>query len=112
MTVTETIYGRDRAQQLEDIMRKMRLPTHPALAALEYEEERTDLHGVGGSRHGWDAQNEPIVQYTCACRFTTAEHATAFDATCELISHALHTCAKCHGPKPADSFPRCSDCAF
>ena len=112
LTATQTIYGLERAQQLEDITNRMGFPIHPALASLEYEDERTDVHGIGSACHGWSAQNERIVTYTCTCGVTTPECATMFDATCALISHALRTCAQCGDEKPSDNFPRCSGCAF
>lgn len=88
------------------------IPAHPALTPIAWDNDRTDVHGVACITHGWDAQGQPAVTYTCACGFETAECATDFDATCELISHALNTCAACRGEKPADNFPRCSRCAF
>lgn len=89
-------------------------PTHPALAALAWEDERTDVHAVIGGQLG-------LARYafSCACGYETPECTSLLDASAAIISHALHTCAVCHGPNPAtdmhgqmDVFPRCSGCAF
>lgn len=81
-------------------------PSHPALMVLAYEDERTDVHGVAcrSMRTG--------ISYACACGFETEQHATDLDASADLISHALTTCADCGNAKPSDAFPRCSACAF
>jgi hypothetical protein len=83
------------------------LPNHPALAVLPWETEVTDVHGVAVMASGPDG-----VMYGCYCGHDTDRYPTVLDACAALISHALKTCAACHGPKPADNFPRCSPCAF
>ncbi len=82
------------------------LPTHPALTRIGWDDDRTDVHGVTSATY-----QSGTVTYTCACGHRTGP-GTDFDATAALISHALHSCADCHGPKPADRFPRCSPHAF
>jgi hypothetical protein len=111
LTATQTIYGLQRAQRLEDITKRMGFPVHPALASLEWEDERTDVHGIGCSTHG-SRNDQTFVTYTCACGFETGQCPSELDAAADLISHALTTCACCHGPKHPDNFPRCSSCAF
>jgi len=87
-------------------------PQHPALARLLWTDERTDIHGAEGG-------NTDGTMWRCACGWDTGECGSVLNATAALISHALHTCARCGGPKPAtdmdgrmDVFPRCSRCAF
>jgi hypothetical protein len=111
LTATQTIYGFERAQQLEDVTKRMGFPVHPALASLEWEDERTDVHGIGCRTQG-SRNDQTFVTYTCACGFETDQRPSELDAAADLISHALHTCAQCHGEKAADNFPRCSNCAF
>lgn len=111
LTATQIIYGVREAQRLEDLRRNGPWPMHPALAVLEWDAELSDVHGAGNATFGRNERGS-YVQYECVCGAKTDEHATEFDAACELISHALHTCAACHGTKPACNFPRCSDCAF
>ncbi|MFE6634678.1 hypothetical protein ACFVFT_14925 [Streptomyces tendae] len=94
-------------------------PVHPALATLAWEDERTDVHAVIGGQHGTGLDGVGRYAFTCACGHKTPECASVLDASAAIISHALHTCAVCHGPNPAtdlrgqmDVFPRCSHCAF
>lgn len=93
-------------------------PQHPALAVLQWECERTDIHGVSGGTLALGRYS-----FRCACGFETPQCATVLDASASIITHALNTCADCGGPKPSriavgpaagqmDTFPRCSGCAF
>jgi hypothetical protein len=87
------------------------MPDHPALMVLAWEDERTDVHSAAGRTSGRDIDGL-FVQYQCACGFETQHRATDLDASADLISHALSTCAECGADKPRDTFPRCSGCAF
>lgn len=87
------------------------MPSHPALTVLAWEDERTDVHSAACCTSGRDTEGL-FVQYQCACGFETAHRATDLDASADLISHALTTCADCGNAKPSDTFPRCSPCAF
>jgi mono/diheme cytochrome c family protein len=62
-------------------------PTHPALATLAWEDERTDVHAVIGGQHG-------IGRYAFTC----------------AVCHAPNPATDMHGQM--DVFPRCSSCAF
>jgi hypothetical protein len=87
------------------------MPSHPALTVLAYEDERADVHSAAVRTCGRNDEGL-FVQYQCACGFETAQRATDLDASADLISHALSTCADCGADKPRDTFPRCSACAF
>lgn len=89
-------------------------PQHPALAIVQWECERTDIHGVIGGQFALGLRS-----FDCACGWKGPECSTEFDAAAAIISHALNNCAACGGEKPAttvdgrmDAFPRCSRCAF
>jgi len=82
------------------------VPAHPSLAVLAWEDTRTDVHGVAcATRSGG-------VSYLCACGFETEMHPTELDASAELISHAVKTCAECGADKPLTVRPTCAQCAY
>jgi cytochrome c553 len=113
LTATQIIHGLAGAERLE--RNPFFAPFHPALAILDWEDDRTDVHGIACSAQGRDTDDGPsLFHFTCHCGFETAKHLTEAkdDATAELVEHALTACAMCHGPKRPGNFPRCSGCAF
>lgn len=112
LTATQIIHGPQGAQRIEHDHGSS-FPIHPALAILEWEDDRTDVHGIACRTHGHSYDGgTSLVWLACHCGTETAKHPTEDAATAELVEHALITCAACHGPKPAGNFPRCSNCAF
>ncbi len=109
-TATQIVHGIKSAERYwcDDISLH---PSHAALAVPAWDDERTDVHSIGGSIWGRNPAG-PFTRHLCACGFETDECSTDFEATAQIVSHALHSCAACHGPKPAGNFPRCSVCAF
>ena len=112
LTATQIIHGLTGAKRCERIADRG-IPAHPALAVLEWENTRTDVHGVACSTMARYTDDGPtLYHFNCHCGFETAKRQEKDDATAELIQHAMTTCAVCQGPKPSDNFPRCSGCAF
>lgn len=115
LTATQIVHGLARAKRFEH--GGSGAPIHPALAVLEWESTRTDVHGVALTSHVRDTDDGPsLIRFECHCGFETGKHETRDAAVAELVEHALTTCAVCQGPKDpgliGDNFPRCSDCAF
>ncbi len=102
LTATEIVYG------LRSITARAATdePTHMALAVMEWEDDRTDIHSGG-----YDINADGTHTYTCVCGFETGPLRSHHEGSAQLISHALHTCARCQGPKTADQFPLGRCCA-
>lgn len=85
-------------------------PQHPALAVLDWEDERTNLHGVTGGQSGPGTSGLGAYSFSCACGWTGDEQRTVLDASAAIISHAVHTCATCAEPKVNPIGPYCTRC--
>jgi hypothetical protein len=116
LTATQIVHGLTGAKRFENGASGS--PVHPALAILEWESTRTDVHGVAcrTQDRAYDDSGS-LVWFACHCGVETGKHAAEADATAELVEHALSTCAVCQGPKETglpigDNFPRCFNCAF
>lgn len=79
--------------------------THPALAVLDWEDGRADVHGIGAL-----VLKDGRTVLRCHCGHDTAAMEDDADALAALVEHALAACAACGGPKPRGNAPRCEPC--